>query len=682
MYLKQTMQRLAGLAVIVLSGGCEGSRQPALEPVMVPSFVGLSSRAALLEEVHGSAHAATVAPPGHTFQPRRHPPRVHSGPIARALDELPPMVVRRCGPEPAYQPRSFSSSPSVGKSSPHLGGSVRTAPKRSAASAAAPRSAPRDGAPAVRAEQESATATQGPQADRARPSSPQYRFAPTAPLEPGAPEKPTANPPYDGAYHAWGGRIYLSNDDTMSLSSAQRVIHAIENYLPLPAQHIRPHELLNYFSFETAAVQPGNDFGVLAELEAKPGKVHEHSLALSINGRSVTRDSRRNAALTIVLDRSGSMAAEGRMDYLRRGLSRMTRELKRADLLNVVVFNETSCAPLRNYVVGRDSPQVLDDLIRSLAPGGSTNLSAGLQHGYELAGQSHQAAYTNRVLLITDALTNTGVTDPEMISLVSERYDRQRIRLSGIGVGRQFNDHLLDRLTERGRGAYVFLGSDAEVDAVFGSRFTSLIETVANDVHFALHLPPSLRMNVFYGEESSAVKQEVQPVHYFAGTSQLFLSDLVSREPSARSQDSIMLSIEYHDPETGEAAVEEYAFALGDIQRRAVNVRKGRLLMSFIDGLSDLARRTPVRASHEPGGWIDREAHTQCQRGKLSLREQAAALPNDPEIGKVVSLWDRFCARYALARHPLPPPVPPVRPNKPHQRQQPSGADVWPNARL
>src|SRR5690606_37286877 len=125
----------------------------------------------------------------------------------------------------------------------------------------------------------------------------------------------------------------------------------------------------------------------------------------------------------------------------------------------------------------------------------STNLHDGLVRGYEVANQAYQPTYTNRVVLITDALTNTGVTDQSLISVVGKHYDARRIRLSGVGVGSEFNDALLDELTERGRGAYVFLGSEAEVDAVFGSRFTSLIETIANDVHFKLSLPPSLAMN-------------------------------------------------------------------------------------------------------------------------------------------------------------------------------------------
>lgn len=702
MYLRQTMRRLAALGVIALGSGCEGSRQTAADPpVMAPSGNSVTRPMRTpASATHSDTHAATAPPDGHQFHPRHHPPHHYPGPAEVHLDELPPMVVRHCEayswnpPSPSqhapYPPYSVGASPpssggarASGSGAPGRGGGAHGGSKRTTSRVPVPKSAqPPVRAPAERTEQKSAARNAAPTADRARAPSASWGSQPYEPEPPVVVPEPDRDERRESDYHAWGARIYLSNDDTMSLSSAQRVIYAIENFRPLPREHIRPHELLNYFSFETAAVQPGSDFSVVAELEGKPGKVSEHTLALSINGRSVTRDSRRHAALTVVLDRSGSMADEGRMDYLRRGLSRMTRELKQGDVLNVVLFNERTCSPLENYVVGRDSPNVLEDLIRRLRPGGSTNLHAGLQRGYELAEKSYQPTYTNRVLLITDALANTGLTHPETVSMISEQYERRRIRLSGVGVGSDFNDHLLDRLTERGRGAYVFLGSEAEVDAVFGSRFTSLIETVANDVHFALHLPPSLRMNVFYGEESSAAKHEVQAIHYFAGTSQLFLSDLVSSERSVRSEDSILLSIEYHHPETGAAAVEEYAFRLGDIQQRAVNLRKGRLLMSFIDGLSDIARSSPTQSVYRRAGWVDAAAYAQCQRGTRSLREQASVLPSDPEVEKVVYLWDKFCERYAVPKAPTPPPEPPVRPYKPNQRQQPTGADVWPSARL
>ena len=209
------------------------------------------------------------------------------------------------------------------------------------------------------------------------------------------------------------------------------------------------------------------------------------------------------------------------------------------------------------------------------------------------------------------------------MSMASRFYDRRRIRLSGVGVGRQFNDGLLDRLTEQGRGAYVFLGSEAEVDAVFGPRFISLIETTANDVHFRLHLPPSLRMNVFYGEESSVVKEDVQAIHYFANTSQLFLSDLMAKRGRVRPQDSVMLTIEYEDPETGAKLVHEQAFNLGEISREGTNVRKAQLLTHWVDSMAEMARRpSPGGFRNHLGGWVDEGGWTRCEDVRRDLHQQ------------------------------------------------------------
>lgn len=261
--------------------------------------------------------------------------------------------------------------------------------------------------------------------------------------------------------------------------------------------------------------------------------------------------------------------------------------------------------------------------------------------------------------MITDALANRGETDERLISIIGKHYDARKIRLSGVGVGREFNDALLDRLTERGRGAYVFLGSEAEVDAVFGSRFVSLIETTAEDVHFRLHLPPSLRMNVFYGEESSVHREDVESIHYFANTSQLFLQDVMARGGPELSQDQVMLTIDYTDPESGAQAEEEYAFTLGELQAGERNVLKGRMLMRFIDALAWMARRSPEAAGDSgygrgvPASVDDPEAFAECARGREGLANLARDIDDDPEVRRVLGLWEQYCARYEEPRYPV-----------------------------
>lgn len=613
----------------------------------------------------------------HVFTPKPHGPRKRPGAVSIDPKSLPSLRRTSCFAEALAAPVTGGPPSLRGMGASGAGAPVTSVPKAAApqkgraAGGRRTQNQPLPGAPAEGyAYSADAAAQAAPPPPAAEPApSPAARRAPE---EKGARErsviaKEERGDAARGGYHDFGASIYLSNDDTMSLSSAQRVLFAIDRFLPIPPEQVRPHELLNYFSFETSQVRPTDDFGVQAEIEEKPGEPGAYTLALSVSGREISKEERRNAALTFVIDRSGSMESEGRMEYLKRGLLRMTSELKRGDLVQLVLFDDEVCVPLENFAVGRDSMDVLTSTIQKIRPRNSTDVDAGLRRGYALADASYQSTHSNRVVLITDALANTGETDPEVISLISRHYDTRRIRLSGVGVGTEFNDGLLDSLTEKGKGAYVFLGSGAEVDAVFGTRFVSLIETVANDVHFRLHLPPSLGMKVFYGEESSTAKQDVQAIHYFAGTNQLFLSDLAARGGTLRKEDSVMLSIEYSDPETGAAQVEEYAFTLRNILGNGKMVEKGRFLMSFIDGLADTIRSSPERVAHRAGGWIDGYAAEQCDRGRASLAEQARSLENDPEVARVVKLWDTYCSRYEAARSPV-------------RRRPPTGTDVWPSA--
>jgi len=464
-------------------------------------------------------------------------------------------------------------------------------------------------------------------------------------------EVETLEPQWPPQAEGWGESTFLSNDDSMSMSSPQRVRFAIDNDLPLPLAHIRKHELLNAASFELAEVEQGHDFSVNAQMAPSNREDGLYTLALAINGRPIGREGRRNAAITLVVDRSGSMKAEGRMEFLKRGLLRMVRELKTGDIVNVVTFDHRVCTRLQNFVVGRDNTAVLSKAITGIKPSGSTNLHAGLTQGYRLADAAYQPKYTNRVVLITDALANRGVTDPKTLSMVSDFYDARRIRLSGVGVGKTFDDGLLDALTEKGRGAYVFLGSQDQVEHVFGAGFTSLVETTANDVHYRLHLPVTMRMQQFYGEEASVSKAEVQAVHFFADTSQVLLSDIEAWQGQLRPQDGVMLEVEYQHPESGETMTEEYAFSVAAMTERSSNVRKAEVLMHFAENLENMVRQfggNTTAPTFQGQSSHDLRPSRTCQDTAAKLSELVDRV-GDAEVMEVQRLWSKFCARYGAA---------------------------------
>ena len=433
----------------------------------------------------------------------------------------------------------------------------------------------------------------------------------------------------------FGATTWLSNDDSMSLAGAQRMLFAMEREIKLSPSEVRPHELLNYFSFDTLSPRADNLFSV----SGAAVDVGSDSMALSLAVKG-SSDVREPVDLTMVLDRSGSMSSEGRMSYTKRGLGLLVNQLREGDRLDIVLFDNDVCTPVTGWVAGRDDPAIIDNVVSNLSPRGSTNLDAGLREGYRIANTRSERGRSQRVMLLTDAFLNTGNVNSALVSEVAKQFDNKGIRLTGVGVGRNFNDKMLNVLTEKGKGAYVYLGSEAVVDRLFGAGFDALIHTIAHDVRFELSLPKSLALERFYGEESSADPEAVQPIHYYAGTTQLFLQDL-KKSQNVRSQDKVGLTIHYTDAVSGRSGVERFSFTVGDLLRAdARNTRKAQALMAWADMFADEAM----------GGSI-------CSDALPRYRKLAAGLPEDGEISWVSGLIDERCGappKVVTAHHSVP----------------------------
>ncbi|MEU6376646.1 von Willebrand factor type A domain-containing protein [Streptomyces sp. NPDC046909] len=274
--------------------------------------------------------------------------------------------------------------------------------------------------------------------------------------------------------------------DTASYGYARRTL--ADGRLPDP-DTVRPEEFVN--SFRQDYDRPdGNGFTVTVDGARTDGD-DWYLVRVGLATRAAeSADERPSAALTFVIDVSGSMAEPGRLDLAKDSLDTMTNQLRDDDSVAIVTFSDEAerVLPMTRLDGHRDD---IHDAIDSLEPQESTNLGAGVETGYETAEKGLREGATNRVVLISDALANTGDTDSATIleHIASERREHG-ITLFGVGVGSDYGDELMEELADKGDGHTAYVSDEDDAREVFVDQLPRNIDLTARDAKAQVAFDP------------------------------------------------------------------------------------------------------------------------------------------------------------------------------------------------
>ena len=158
-----------------------------------------------------------------------------------------------------------------------------------------------------------------------------------------------------------------------------------------------------------------------------------------------------------VLDISGSM--QSKMGTFKKGVMKAVEMLKPEDRFRLVTFSSNASELTRRWLPASDENRIkAQKMIDSLQSGGSTNLYAGLS----LALNDLDDDRAVNIILVTDAVTNTGVVNPVEFHKLLQTVD---VRVFGFLLGNSANWPLMQTIAETTGGFYDAISN---VDDIMG----------------------------------------------------------------------------------------------------------------------------------------------------------------------------------------------------------------------
>lgn len=355
-------------------------------------------------------------------------------------------------------------------------------------------------------------------------------YAPAATEAPASVEQPALSPqdssgipesnnePYDMFFKDYGVNPSIDTEDdnlsTFALDVDTGSYTVMRNYLNdgnlPPPESVRVEEYVNYFDQGYDSPPAHQAFGIYIDGGPSPFTQTEryNMIRVGIQGYEVAEEDRKPAALTFVIDVSGSMDMDNRLGLVKHSLEMLVEQLHRDDTVSIVVYGSDARVVLEP-TRGSDSSRILD-AIYSLHPEGATNAEAGLRLGYRMAMEAYMRDGINRVILCSDGVANVGETGPDAILAEIDHYVAEGVTLTTIGFGMDnYNDTLMEQLADNGNGFYAYVDDRDEARKLFIDEITGTLQTIALDAKVQVEFNPEVVKNYrLVGYENRDVADE------------------------------------------------------------------------------------------------------------------------------------------------------------------------------
>ena len=266
--------------------------------------------------------------------------------------------------------------------------------------------------------------------------------------------------------------------DGASYANVRRFIQQ-DNQLP-PKGAVRTEELINYFNLDYEYTDVTHPIALNGEVSQCPWNTSNKLIRIGLKGKPILQNELPSSNFVFLIDVSGSMGSEDKLELLKNGFKYFVDKLETTDRVGIVTYAGSAGVALES--TSGDNKTAIKNAIDVLGSGGSTAGAAGIITAYEIAQQNFIEGGNNRIIIGTDGDFNVGPSSQDdLITLIEEKRDFG-IFLTVLGVGRgNLNDATLEQIANHGNGTYEYIDNLEQLRKVFIYDYSKFY-TVAKDV--------------------------------------------------------------------------------------------------------------------------------------------------------------------------------------------------------
>ena len=202
--------------------------------------------------------------------------------------------------------------------------------------------------------------------------------------------------------------------------------------------------------------------------------------------------------LAVVLDRSGSMGG-AKLEKAKDAAVTALRRLGPEDIFSMVVYDDRvdTIIPAQSA----RNTEWIEGRIREIRAGNSTALFGGVSQGAAELRKHLAERAVNRVILLSDGLANVGPRSPEDLARLGAALAKEGIAVTTVGVGMDYNEDLMTRLSQAGDGNTYFVESSDDLPRIFAAELRDALSVAARGVAIELSCANGIRPLRLVGRE-------------------------------------------------------------------------------------------------------------------------------------------------------------------------------------